>query len=121
MALDSIKTKQARNNGKGECTVEKTPKKVENGKGGNWDTRGNPFAQNGANHIAPSFTDTTDLARLLDGVCRSGCALMVGHTRDGGAVVFTILDGEYRHRTYCSNDHELQGAIDSAIAAYTED
>jgi len=96
-------------------------KKIENGKGGSWDTRPNPFLNTKEPHIAPSFTDCTDLARLLDSVCRSGCAFMVGHTRDGGAVVFTILDGDNRHRTYCSNDHELQGAIDSALAAYGED
>jgi hypothetical protein len=95
--------------------------KKEKGKGELWDTRANPFAGNGAQHIAPSFTECTDLARLLDGVCRAGCAIMVGHTRDGGAVVFTILDGDNRHRTYCSNDPELQGAIDSALAAYSED
>jgi len=91
------------------------------GKGEQWDTRKNPFATGSVTHIAPSFTDTTDLARLLDSVCRAGCAFMVGHTRDSGAVVFTILDGDNRHRTYCSNDHELQGAIDSAFAAYSED
>jgi len=96
------------------------PKQMERGKGENWDTRPNPFNRNGVTHIAPSFTDCTDLARLLDAVCRAGCAVMVGHTRDGGAVVFTILDGDNRHRTYCANDAELQGAIDSACAAYVE-
>lgn len=92
--------------------------KKETGKGGNWDIRKNPFTQSKENHIAPEFGGCTDLARLLDVVCRAGCAIMVGHTRDGGAVVFTILDGDDRHRTYCSNDHELQAAIDSAYAAY---
>lgn len=101
--------------------MEKTPRKVEKGKGELWDTRVNPFLSKQGSHIAPSFTDTTDIARLLDAVCRSGCALMVGHTRDGGAVVFTILDGDNRHRTYCSNDNELQGAIDSAYSAYADD
>lgn len=92
--------------------------KVENGKGAAWDTRKNPFSRVAETHIAPSFTDCTDLARLLDSLARAGCAIMVSHTRDGGAVVFTILDGDERHRTYCSNDHELQAAIDSALAAY---
>lgn len=101
--------------------MKKTTTGSENGKGGSWDTRKNPFLQGGNEHIAPSFTDLTDLARLLDCLCRSGCALMAGHTRDGGAVVFTILDGDNRHRTYCSNTHELQAAVDSALAAYSED
>jgi hypothetical protein len=96
-------------------------KLVETGKGESWDTRKNPFASGSVAHIAPSFTDVTDLGRFMDSVCRAGCALMVGHTRDGGAVVFTVLDGELRHRTYCASDHELQGAIDSAYAAYSED
>ena len=96
-------------------------KQIEKGKGQNWDSRQNPFASGSVAHIAPSFTDCTDLGKLLDSVCRSGCAFMVGHTRDGGAIVFTILDGDNRHRTYCSNDSELQGAIDSALAAYGDD
>lgn len=95
-------------------------KTVQKGQGANWDSRANPFVNKGGEHIAPSFTDVTDIARLLDGVCRAGCAIMVGHTRDGGAVVFTILDGDNRHRTYCGNLDELQGAIDSASAAYCE-
>lgn len=96
-------------------------RKPETGKGELWKTGANPFANNQERHIAPSFTDATDIGKLLDCVCRAGCALMVGHTRDGGAVVFTILDGDMRHRTYCANDHELQGAIDSALAAYADD
>jgi len=96
-------------------------KKPENGKGGNWDSRHNPFVNGSTGHIAPSFTDINDVARLLDCVCRNGCALMVGHTRDGGAVVLTILDGDNRHRTYAANDGELQAAIDSALAAYSID
>lgn len=101
--------------------MEKKPGNSGKGKGEQWDTRANPFLSKGEQHIAPSFTDATDIARLLDAVCRSGCALMVGHTRDGGAVVFTVLDGDMRHRTYCSNDHELQGAIDSAFSAYSDE
>lgn len=101
--------------------MKKASSASENGKGGAWDTRKNPFLQGGAEHIAPSFTDVTDLAKLLDSLCRSGCAFMAGHTRDGGAVVLTVLDGDNRHRTYCSNNHELQAAIDSGLAAYSED
>jgi hypothetical protein len=96
-------------------------KLVEPGRGGAWDSRANPFLSKDKQHIAPSFTDVTDLARLLDALCRSGCACMVGHTRDGGAVVLTVLDGDNRHRTYAANIDELQAAIDSALAAYSLD
>jgi len=46
--------------------------------------------------------------------------VMLGSTRDGGAVVITVFDGEQRHRTYCSNDHELENAFASVLAAYEE-
>lgn len=95
--------------------------KPEKGKGENWDRRANPFNRGKDVRSAPSFTDITDIARLLDSLCRAGCALMVSNTRDGGSVVLTILDGDTRERTYCSNQHELQGAIDSALAAYGND
>lgn len=94
--------------------------KAQTGKGGNFDTRNNPFGKLRVVGTAPSFTDVSDLATVLDAVCRSGCAVMLGHTRDGGALVFTVLDGDTRHRTYCSSDQELQDAVDALNAMYTE-
>jgi len=43
----------------------------------------------------------------------------VGRTRDGGAMVLTVLDGDNRHRTYCSSTAELEAALESLEAAFT--
>ncbi len=97
------------------------PNKVQNGKGENWDTRKNPFLSAKTGHIAPELADVASFGRVVDLVLRNGCALMVGHTRDGGALVLTVLDGEYRHRTYCSNASELEDAITSMQSSYEID
>lgn len=97
------------------------PQKSERGKGGLWDTRANPFANNKAGHIAPELAEISGLGQAFDRVLRAGCAVMLGHTRDGGAVVLTILDGEQRHRTYCANTGELDAAIEAMTFVYSED
>lgn len=89
------------------------------GKGGNFDTRPNPWGAQGGAHIAPEFAEVSSLGSTFDTVCRAGCALMVGHTRDGGAVVLTVLDADQRHRTYCSNVAELEDAITALVALYS--
>lgn len=91
------------------------------GKGGNFDKRPNPF-QNGLHIVAPqiSFTDISDIAEVLDVVIAAGCAIMLGRTRDGGALVLTILDGDDRYRTYCANNSELQNAIDAMLKMYKD-
>lgn len=91
------------------------------GKGANFDTRPNPFA--GAtirSKERPNFTEVPNIGKALQVLCEAGCALLVGCTRDGGAMVLTILDQDTRHRTYCSNDVELQDAFDAIINMYGE-
>jgi hypothetical protein len=92
--------------------------KLEKGKGGLFDTRPNPFGYQKGTHIAPTLTESDNLGRVFDAVCGNGCALILGHTRDGGALVITVLDGDQRHRTYCSNDNELAGALDALWVSY---
>ena len=92
------------------------------GKGGNLSTTNNPF-YNGPKKIgtAPSFVEVPDISKALDVLTKAGCAIMVGHTRDGGAVVLTILDGDKRHRTYCTTEMELQEAITAIFDMYDGD
>ena len=90
------------------------------GKGGNWDTRPNPFANQKTGKGTCELANVPQLGLALDRVCRQGCAVMVGSTRDGGALVLTILDGETRHRTYCSNQDELDAAVESMNFVYSE-
>jgi len=80
----------------------------------------NPFGNSSSQHIAPSFAELTHLGAVLDAVCRAGCAIMFGHTRDGGAVVTTVLDGDNRYKQFCGNDGELERTIDSIFAAYED-
>ena len=89
------------------------------GKGANFDTRPNPFGAKVAS-IAPAFGDHAELGLAVDNVIRSGCAIILGGTRDGGAVCITVLDGDNRHRTYCSNDTELDRAISALREIYSE-
>ena len=92
-----------------------TPK----GKGSNFDTRKNPF-QAGIKLVGsrPELASVARLGLALDRVLNCGCAAIIGSTRDGGAVCITILDGEDRHRTYCSNDEELDAAITQLEQSY---
>jgi hypothetical protein len=91
------------------------------GKGGNFDKRPNPF-NNGPRPMGAqiSFTDISNIATVLDVTIASGCAIMLGRTRDGGALVLTILDGDDRYRTYCANNTELQNAIDAMLKMYSD-
>lgn len=88
------------------------------GKGDNWDTRRNPFQNNKPTGNAPQLADVPYALSAMDKVLSAGCAVLIGHTRDGGALVLTILDGDQRHRTYCSNHDELDAAITSMAFVY---
>lgn len=91
------------------------------GKGGDFDTRPNPFSnKNGRPKSAANLTEVGTFAKAVQLLIDAGCALIVGKTRDGGAVVLTILDGEERHRTYCSNDAELEDAVNAMIDMYEQ-
>jgi len=92
----------------------------ENGKGKEWDVRRNPFSINKVRTSAPELAEVPGLGITLDKLLRQGCALILGHTRDGGAVVLTVLAGEDRHRTYCSNIQELEEAIAAIDATFSE-
>jgi len=102
----------------GEITM---PRKQESGKGGNFDTRPNPFqgSQNRPKTIA-DYTEVPNLGKALQVLIQAGCACILGGTRDGGAMVVTILDGDNRHRTYCSTSEELQDAFSRIEDMYGE-
>lgn len=95
-------------------------KKPENGKGGTFDTRANPFSKmrlpNGG---APLVTECSSLWAGVQCALTAGCAVLVGHTRDGGALCITVLDNDERHRTYVSNADELEEAAQALMHLYT--
>lgn len=92
----------------------------ENGKGGSFATRLNPFKEPTVVNSAPDLAEVSGLGASIDVLLRAGCALIVGRTRDGGALVLTILDGPQRHRTYCSTVDELDEAITSIFETYRQ-
>lgn len=96
-------------------------KKPENGKAGLWDTRPNPFKEMVGGQASAHLGDVQGFGLACDKILASGCAFMLGRTRDGGAVVLTVLDGENRHRTYCATQAELERAIESIDFVYTSD
>jgi len=107
-------------NDKGEIVMDSQKPKPIRGKGGHFDTRSNPFGGKGIPTARPNLASVPGLGGVVDSILLGGAAIMLGSTRDGGAVVITVFDGEQRHRTYCSNDRELENAFSSLQAAYTE-
>lgn len=95
------------------------PKK-ENGKGGNIDSRPNPFSSATRQaQTCPDVGSSDDFGHTVDKILSAGCGLIIARTRDNGALVLTVLDGDTRHRTYCSNNTELEEALDSLNDYYT--
>lgn len=97
----------------------KEPQKRNSGKGGNFDTRKNPFARTTQGQgTAPSVGDNAFLGQAIDRVVAAGCAIMLGQTRNGGTLCITILDGDDRHRTYCTTGDELDQAVAAMLEMY---
>lgn len=95
--------------------------KRESGKGENFVKRSNPFQASFKTSTAPGLDELPNLGLALDVVLNAGCAMLIGHTRDGGAVVLTILDGAERYRTYCTNNDELVAAVKMMHEMYGAD
>lgn len=82
-----------------------------NGKGGNFESRANPFGSTKSIGRAPELASTATASIVVDEILAAGAAVMFGRTRDGGALVCTVLDGETRHRSYCSSEQELDAMM----------
>jgi hypothetical protein len=81
------------------------------GKGAEFVTTKNPFGPRAVRGGAPSLADNGRLGLALDATIRHGNAVLIGQTRDGGALVITILEGDERHRTYAATQEELDAAV----------
>jgi hypothetical protein len=86
------------------------PSKKPKGKGGNIKTERNLWAVKDVT-TAPDLRECVGMAGAIENLLRAGCAIIIGRTRDGGANVLTVLDGDNRHKTYCSNADELDDAF----------
>lgn len=91
------------------------------GKGGNFNTRPNIFANSKGAGRAPECAGAKTFSSVIDEVLANGCAILLGHTRDGGALVCTVLDGEVRHRSYASSEQELDAMMLALHEYFTKD
>jgi hypothetical protein len=91
----------------------------KSGKGGQFTSQPNIFGTQ-RNASAPSLADDSTSSLALDTVLAGGHAIMLGHTRDGGALCITILAGSERHRTYCSNQEQLEAALAAMRESFSE-
>lgn len=97
------------------------PTPIRKGKGAAFATTKNLFGQHKTSGSAPCVVESSGLLSALDELLAAGCAVMLGHTRDGGALVLTVLEKDERHRTYCATDDELDGAIAEIHERYKVD
>jgi hypothetical protein len=91
----------------------------ENGKGGNFAKGKNPFGKMPDTlQSAPKITECAGLWAGVQCALTAGCAVLVGHTRDGGALCITVLDGDDRYRSYCSTNEEVAAAGQALMQQY---
>lgn len=62
--------------------------------------------------------DREVLTSALLSVVEHGCALMIGATRDHGAISLILMDGNDRHKLYPSNAQELDQALRDLIESF---
>lgn len=67
-----------------------------------------------------SFRDADPrlLAAAIAGAVDCGDALILGRTRDGGAVVITVLSGTDSHKFYAGNQGELEDNLNLLRRGY---
>lgn len=94
------------------------PRSHGTGKGASLKTDRNPFLTKTSSSRAPGLSGIVSLGGVLDKVLERECAILLGNTRDGGALCITILDGQDRHRTYCSTEDETREAFEAIAIAF---
>jgi hypothetical protein len=88
---------------------------------GEFVTSRNPFGATGGKvEGRAELAGNTFFAQAVDAVVAQGCAILIGATRDGGAWVVTVLDGDERHRAYAHTAEELDSLITSLISTYKD-
>jgi len=85
------------------------------GRGGSLQTSANPFTRDRKYDGGARVGRSENFALAIDGALNSGLAIILGRTRDGGAISITLLAGEERHRTYCASQDELDEACAAII------
>lgn len=68
---------------------------------------------------ALSSVDPALLRSFIASVVTTGAAVSISITRDAGAVVLTVLDGNQKHKLYPSDLQELTQALEDGVASFT--
>lgn len=72
-----------------------------------------PFRRRGGDESnLGEFGACPGVSHVLDAVVGSGNGILIGVTRDGGAISVTLMVGEERHRTYAHDQDELDAVIE---------
>lgn len=61
------------------------------------------------------------LWRTIQAVTDAGDAIMFGRTRDGGAVVLTLLSGDVREKAYATGPEEVASLLAEVLSAAEAD
>lgn len=70
-----------------------------------------PFRRQRGGSELGDFAEVPGLSSVLNAVVAGGNGVLIGVTRDGGAISVTLMAGEERHRTYASDQNELDQAF----------
>jgi len=79
------------------------------GMGGNFIVEQNPQQQTSTGK-APVPSDVPGFVVALGYALAAGAGVLLTHTRDGGALAITILDGSEKLKTYCASKEQLSEA-----------
>lgn len=90
------------------------------------DPRGSRYARLGTRQeVSAKATwedaNADDLWRTVYQVTNSGDAIMFSRTRDGGAVVLTVLSGDDRQKAYATGEEEVASLLADVRAACEAD
>lgn len=67
----------------------------------------------------PEIANARELWSAINQCIKVGHAVIIGATRDGGALCLTILDGDDRWKTYCANEEEVREAAQRMLQDYS--
>jgi hypothetical protein len=80
----------------------------------------NPFSRRAVEEDHGVLEDVPGILGTIASLCSGGRAIIIGHTRDGGAWVIQILDGQERFKQYASTQSELDELFADLFEAYAE-
>lgn len=81
-------------------------------------TSGSPFGRRAPAGGLAAIEDVPGILAAIDAVARTGRAIMIARTSDGGAWSITILNDGARHKVYGREQDELDTIFSDILDAY---